>query len=133
MKLAYSLLCLTGQTHDCCLMQLWRNIHHACFHPSNHNRGTKDAFMCHSVPVFLHVCFNPRPHAMSYSDATKRAASQRLVCTLTCIFRVENVFNAYVKYEHTLSRGIHHISVVNKLQEKVTPCCDLPKQSTFPL
>jgi hypothetical protein len=104
-----------------------------CFHPSQHNHDRKDAFMCHSVPVFLRVCFNPRPYAMSYSDATKRAASQTLACTLTCIFRVENPFNAYVNYEHTLSRSIHHNSIVSLLQEKVALCSDLPKQNTFRL
>ena len=105
-----------------------------CFHPSNHNHDTKDAFMCHSLPVSLHVCFNPRPYAaMSYKDATKRASSQTLACTLTCIFRVENPFNALLNYEHTCSRGIHHNSIVSLLQEKVTLCSDLPKQKTFPL
>ena len=59
-------------------------------------------------------------------------ASQTLACTQTCIFRVENVFNAQVHYEQTLSSAIHRTSKVSLLQENVTPCCDLPKQSTFP-
>jgi len=28
-KLAYSLLCFISQTHDSCLIQLWKIIHHA--------------------------------------------------------------------------------------------------------
>jgi hypothetical protein len=49
------------------------------------------------------------------------------------IFRVENVLNALVHYEQTLSSALHHTSNVGLLQENVTPCCDLPKQNTFPL
>ena len=30
-----------------------------CLHPLNHNHDTKEAFMDHSVPVFLSACFNP--------------------------------------------------------------------------
>ena len=71
--------------------------------------------------------------AMSYRDATIRAASQTLTHTLTCTYRVENVYNAEVNYEHTVSRDIHHIYIVSLPQQKVTPCCYLPTQCTFPL
>jgi len=47
-------------------------------------------------------------------------------------FRFENFFKAEVNYEHTLSRGIQHISIVSLLQEKVTVCCDLPTLSSLP-
>jgi hypothetical protein len=76
--------------------------------------------------------FNPWQHAMRYRDATTRSASQTLECTQTYIFRVENVFNAKVHYQQTLSSAIHHTSNVRLLQENVTPSCNLPKQSTFP-
>jgi len=62
-----------------------------------------------------------------------RTASQTLACTHASIFRVENVFNAYVNYKHTLSKDIHSYSKVNLLQEKVAACCDLPKMRTLPL
>ena len=57
--------------------------------------------------------------SMRYTDATKRSASQTLACTQTCIFRVENVCNAYLHYEQTVSNAIHHICNVNLLQESV--------------
>jgi len=56
---------------------------------------------------------------MRYRDATKRSDSQILACTQTCIFRVENVCNAYLHYEQTLSNAIHYTSNVNLLQESV--------------
>jgi len=70
---------------------------------------------------------------MRFMDATNRSISQALTCTQTYIFRVENVFNAQVHYEQTLSSAIHHTSNVSLLQENVKPCCDLPKQTTFRL
>ena len=57
--------------------------------------------------------------SMRYRDVTKRSASQTLACTQTCIFRVENVCNAYLHYEQTVSNAIHHTSNVNLLQESV--------------
>jgi len=70
---------------------------------------------------------------MRYRDATAPTASQTPECTHTSTFRVENVFNAYVNFEHNLSRAIHPYSKVNLLQEKVTACCGLPKLRTLPL
>jgi hypothetical protein len=64
------------------------------------------------------ISFNPRPYTMRYIDGTKRAASRTLASTHTYVYRVENAFNAYVNYEHTLSRAIHHICKVSLLQEK---------------
>ena len=94
-------LCFIDRTADSCLIQLWIFIiHHACFHPLNHNHDTKEA-------------------------------SHTLARTQTCIFRVQNV--RYVHYEQTLSTAIHHTSKVSLLPENVKPCCDLPKQNTFPL
>jgi hypothetical protein len=69
---------------------------------------------------------------MRYRDATERSTNQTLACTQTCIFRVENVCNAWVHYQQILSNAIHHTSNVNLLQEKVKRCCDLLKQRTFP-
>ena len=66
-------------------------------------------------------------------DATKRATGHALACTQTCIFCVENVFNALVNCEKTLSGAIHHLANVSLLQEDITPCCDLQRQNTFPL
>jgi len=57
--------------------------------------------------------------SMHYREATKRSSSQTLACTQTCIFRVENVCNAYLHYEQTLSNAIHYTSNVNVLQESV--------------
>jgi len=57
--------------------------------------------------------------SMRYRDAMKRSASQTLAGTQTCIFRVENVCNAYLHYEQTLPNAIHYSSNVNLLQESV--------------
>jgi len=57
--------------------------------------------------------------SIRYRDATKRLASQTLACTQTCIFRAENVCNAYLHYEQTLSDAIHYTSNVSLLQESV--------------
>ena len=57
--------------------------------------------------------------SMRYSDAAKRSASETLACTQTCIFRVENVCNAYLHYEQTVSNAIHYTSIVNLKQESV--------------
>jgi hypothetical protein len=73
-----------------------------------------------------------RQYTMRYKYATKREASQKLASTHKYIFHVENAFNAYVNYEHTLSRAIHHFCKVSLLQEKVTTCCNLPNLTTFP-
>jgi hypothetical protein len=59
-KLAYSLLCCINQTADSKLTQLLIFIHHACFHPSNHNHYSKEASTCYSVPIFLRGRFIPR-------------------------------------------------------------------------
>ena len=45
-------------------------------------------------------------------------------------FRVENVFNAEIHYEQTLSEAILPMLVYCK--KTLTPCFNLPKQSTFP-
>ena len=66
----------------------------------------------------MSISFNPRQYTMRYRDATKRAASQTLASTHTYIFRVENAFNAYVNYKHTLSRAIHHICKVKSTARK---------------
>ena len=57
--------------------------------------------------------------SMRYRDVTKRSASQTLAYTQTCIFRAENVWNAHLYYEQTLSNAIHYTSNVNLLQESV--------------
>jgi len=85
-----------------------------CFHPLNHNHDTKEALMCHSVPVFLRAHFNPLQFSIRYRDSTTRYDSQTQA----------------------------HIHVTPKPWQMLrttlpTPncyaCCDLPKQSTFPL
>ena len=57
--------------------------------------------------------------SLRYRDATKQSVSLTLVCTQTCIFRVENVCNAYLHYKQTLSNAIHYTSNINLLQENV--------------
>jgi hypothetical protein len=81
----------------------------------------------------MSISLNPRQYTMRYMDAGKRATSQMPASIHTYIFQVENPFNAYVNYEHTLSTAIHHICEVCLLKQKVTTCCDLPKLTTFPL
>jgi phage terminase Nu1 subunit (DNA packaging protein) len=85
------------------------------------SRYTIEAFMCQSVQVSLHDKFYPSQYATRCADATKRAVSQTLASTQTCTFRVENVFNAQVNYEHTLSRAIHHIPNVSLQQKRKYP------------
>jgi hypothetical protein len=53
-----------------------------CFHPSNHNHDTKEAFMCHSVPVYLCDLFNPFQHSIHYSNANK-IATHTIACSHT--------------------------------------------------
>ena len=69
--------------------------------------------------------------SLRYRDATKRSASQSLACTQTCIFRVENVSNAYLHYEQTLSNAIHYTSNVNLLQESVNFAVTYRNRSHF--
>jgi hypothetical protein len=57
------------------------------------------------------------PH-VRYTYATKRETIQKVASAQTYIFRVENALNAYVNYEHTLSRVIHNFFKVSLLQEK---------------
>jgi len=54
---------------------------------------------------------------MRCRDGTKQAASQTLASTQTCTLCVENVFNLYVNYEHTLSKAIHQTPKVSLQQE----------------
>jgi len=48
------------------------------------------------------------------------------------IYFPSKMFLNPVHYEQTLPSAIHHTSNVS-LQENVTPCFDLPNQTTFPL
>jgi len=57
--------------------------------------------------------------SVRYRGVTKLSASQTLAGTQTYIFLVENVCNAYLHYEQTLSNAIHYTSNVNLLQESV--------------
>jgi len=72
------------------------------------------------------LCFHP----LNHNHDTKEA-SQTPACTQTCIFRVQNACNFH--YEQTLLTAIHHTSKFSLLPESAKPCCDLPKQNTFPL
>jgi hypothetical protein len=40
------------------------------FHPLNRNHDTKEAVMCHSVPVSLCARFNPLQYLIRYRNAT---------------------------------------------------------------
>jgi hypothetical protein len=53
------------------------------FHPLNHNHYTKEAFMCHSVPVSICALNNPLHHSIHYRNATKQTANQTLACSQT--------------------------------------------------
>ena len=61
-------------------------------------------------------------HSMSFFNALQgrnETISQPDASMHTGIFRVENVCNAYLHYEQTLSNAIHYTSTVNLLQESV--------------
>jgi hypothetical protein len=105
-NLANSLLCFIDQTNDSCLYTALKNYSsRISFHKLNHNQDRKEAFMCHSVPVFLRVCFNPWPYAMSYSDATKRAASMHPLC----VFFVLKMCLTPKSVTNTLCREVYTI------------------------
>jgi len=81
--------------------------------------------MCHSVPVFLRArfnplqCFNPlqgRTHKISQPDASMHPS------------------DAFSSLRTGLDKCYtQHTCNVSLLQASVKPCCDLPKQRTFPL
>jgi len=80
--------------------------------------------MCHSVPVFLRARFNPlqffnllqgRYHKISQPDASMHPS------------------DAFSPLRMAFTNATQHTSNVSLLQASVKPCCDLPKQSTFPL
>ena len=54
--------------------------------------------------------------------------SQGVTGTLAC-----TQVTPSVHYEQALTNATHHTCNVSLLQANVKPCCDLPKQSTFPL
>ena len=97
-----------------------------CFHPLNHNHVTKEASVCHSIPVFLHAHLI---HDSMQCPAGTQPNHQPAICqnASKCIFHVKNVL-----YKQVLSCAIHHTFNVSLLQENVTHCCDLLKHSTFP-
>ena len=71
------------------------------------------------MPVSIHYSFSIR-----YRVATTRSACQTLACTQV---------TSSVHYELALTNATHNTCNVILLQASVKPCCDLPKQSTFPL
>ena len=90
-----------------------------CLHPLNHNHDTKEAFMCHSVPVF-YVLVSIHDSFFNALQGRNETISQTLACTQTCIFRVENICNAYLHYKQTLSNAIHYTSNINSVKFAVT-------------
>jgi len=87
--------------------------------PRYKRSGCVTQFQFFYVPVSILYSFS-----MRYRDATTRSASQMLACTQ---------ITRSVHYELALTNATHHTSNVSLLQASVKPCCDLPKQSTFPL
>ena len=80
--------------------------------------------MCHSVPVFLRARFNPlqffnalqgRNHKTSQPDASMHPS------------------DAFSPLRMAFTNATHHTSNASLLQASLKPCCDLPKQNTFPL
>ena len=57
-----------------------------CFHPLNHNHDTKEAFMCHSVPVSLCALFISLQRSIRHSNATKQTDSQMQHAARPCSF-----------------------------------------------
>ena len=95
-----------------------------CVHPLNHNHDRKEAlcvtqFQFYYVPISIHYSFSIR-----YWDATTLSACQTLACTPV---------SRSVHCKLALTNATQHTSDVSLLQASVKPCCDLPKQSTFPL
>ena len=98
-ELAYSLPCFIDETHDSCLIQLWKIIHQAYVFIQQITITIQWKFSV-SFSSSFSTCFfqsmtvcHVRSVAMSHRDATKRVATLTIACTVTCIFRVENVFN----------------------------------------
>jgi hypothetical protein len=50
---------------------------------SNNNYGTKESFMCHSVPVSLCALINPLHDSIRYCNAMKQTPNQALAWTQT--------------------------------------------------
>ena len=53
------------------------------FHPLKHNHNTKEAFLCHSVPVSLCALINPLYHSIHHCNAMKQTANQELARSQT--------------------------------------------------
>ena len=70
------------------------------------------------MPVSIHYSFS-----MRYRDATTRSDSQTLATQVT----------PSVHYELALTNVTHNTCNAILLHASVKPCCDLLKQSTFPL
>jgi len=73
---------------------------------------------------FLCARFNPLQFFSALQGHNHRSASQTLPSTQV---------TRSVHYELALTNAICHTSNVSLLQASVKPCCDLPKQNTFPL
>jgi len=89
--------------------------------------------MCHSVPVFVRARLIYDSIQCVTGTQPNDQPARRLNAPKHIFFMSKMFFNAKVHYEQTLSSAIHHTSNVSLLQENITPCCNLPKQSTFPL
>jgi hypothetical protein len=68
-KLAHTLLCFMDQTPDSTALNIYSSC--LCVHPLYHNHDTKEAFMCHSVPVSLCALSSPLQNSNLYSNTTK--------------------------------------------------------------
>jgi len=104
---------------------LWTFIHHSYVFIRYITIMTQKKRLCVTqfqffyVPVSIHYSFPIR-----YRDATTRSACQTLACTQV---------TPSVHYELALTNVTHNTFDVSLLQASVKLCCDLPKQSTFPL
>ena len=87
-----------------------------------HNRSTitiQKKRLCVTQSQFFYVLVSIHDSFFNALQGRNETISQPDASMQTCIFRVENVCNAYLHYEQTLSNAIHHTSNVSLLQESV--------------
>ena len=113
-------------------MQLWYLFIMHMFSSTESQSRYKRSFYVSLSSSFSTCPYQSMSFSMRYRVTTKRSASQTLECTHTCTFRVENVTHKSIT-NRSCQMLYTNTSNVNLLQEKVKPCCDLPKERTFPL
>jgi hypothetical protein len=130
-NLAYSWVWFIYRTPDSCLIQLWIFIHHAYVFIRQITIMIQNKFLCHSVPVSLCAHVKPLQNSNSYRNETKHPARRQHAPRPSNL--VSKTFVTRKSITNIYCTVLHHFSIASLLQEKVTPCCDLPKETTFPL